>query len=159
MAATGQRLSEITAATGATAVSYNDLLYDVDSTSLTHRSVTPQLVGARENFCLNLTEASISNTGTVVMKRWTASSGAQLRVNRGGITNSAGGNVSSLYIRLHNATTGTDTTLITDENESGDPLQLIDIGGNDVRIEIYNGTGGTLTVIADISCEIYVPGA
>lgn len=158
MAATGQRLTEISSATGATAVSYNDLIYRVERDTHTHHSVTPQLTGARESFCLNQAEMSVSDGGTVVMKRWTASSGAQIRINRGGITNSSGGNVSGLYIRLHNATTVTDTTLITDENEWGDPLHLIDIGGDDVRIEIYNDTGGTLTVIADISCEIYVPG-
>lgn len=152
-----QRASTISKATGATAVSYDQLIYTVERDTLDEKIVTPQLIGSRTSFTLNLAEMSIADGGTVVLKRWVADANTTLRVNRGGITDSAGNEQSGLEIRAVNATDVVTTTLITSDQEWGDPLHLFDVGGDDVRIEVYNGTSGSLSVIADITCEIYIP--
>lgn len=109
-------------------------------------AVTPRVM------TLSSPQSTISDTGALTLKRWTAGADESLRVYRGGLANSAGNRPAGLVIRLNNHTDGTQTDLIDALEES--PVTDTDIAGDDVSIEIYNGTGGSVDAIGDIEVAV-----
>ncbi len=143
------KFSELTEATG-----YNDSDILAIAQSGTSKKLPFSTLNIRDHIHLSLPETSVADTGNVILKRWTAGAGETLRVNRGGISNTAGNLPAGLEIRLHNNTDSTNTTLIDAVDEGGDPVTTVDIAGDDVQIEVYNATSGSVTAIAEINCEV-----
>ncbi len=110
-------------------------------------AATPRMI------CLNAPQSTITDGGALSLKRWTLNTGDSLRIYRGGVTDSTGATPSGLEIRLNNHTDGTQTTLI-DTDEQDPSLSDIVVGGDDISIEIYNGTGGSIDAIGDINIAV-----
>lgn len=130
----------------------------IDPDPTTVEEALDQLAGnrlRRRAVQLSAPAQTVSDATGLQLKRWTAGSAGTVTVYHGGFCDTTGAVPSGAVVRLVNHTAGSNTTLIDADQESGDPLATVSISsGDDVEIQVYNGSGASADLSADITYEV-----